>query len=136
MLPVFVESDFGLVQSHSALTLLPNHPVNHSPACPTKYNIDTIARASHGYIAGVIISMVSTVLPPRDVTSTVKYLLPGSKNERYFSRGIEVNIGDYEDVSVVVHDARPYRDDCTLETSGFILVDHNSKVRDSKVSLI
>ena len=80
--------------------------------------------------------MVSVVLPPRDVTSTVKYLVPGSKNERYFSKGIEVNIGEYEDVSVVIRDARPYRDQCTLETSGFTLADHKSKVHHSKVSLI
>jgi hypothetical protein len=80
--------------------------------------------------------MVSAVLPPRDVTSTVKYLVPGSKNERYFSKGIEVNIGEYEDVSVIVRDARPHKDECTLETSGFTLVDHKSQVHGSKVSLI
>jgi len=72
--------------------------------------------------------MPSAVLPPRDMPTTVKYLVPGSKNERYFSKGIEVNIGQYEDVSVVVHDARPCRDECTLETSGFTLADHKSKV--------
>ena len=76
--------------------------------------------------------MPSIVLPPRDIPTTVKYLVPGSKNQRYFSKGIEVNIGQYEDVSVLVNDARPYRDECTLETSGFTLADHKSKVDNSK----
>jgi hypothetical protein len=66
---------------------------------------------------------------PRDVKTTVKYLLPGSKNERYFSKGIEVNIGDYEDTPIVVRDARPRREEYTLDTAGFALVDHKSAVR-------
>ena len=66
---------------------------------------------------------------PRDVKTTVKYLLPGSKNERYFSKGIEVNTGDYEDTPIVVRDARPRREEYTLDTAGFTLVGHKSAVR-------
>jgi len=95
------------------------------PASPTKrYKDATVAAVK----VRVIASMVSAVFPPRDIPTTVKYLVPGSKNERYFSKGIEVNIGQYEDVSVLVQDARPFRDECTLETSGFTLADHKSKV--------
>jgi hypothetical protein len=68
------------------------------------------------------------VAPPRDVHTTVKYLLPGSKNERYFSKGIEVNIGDYEDTPIIVRDARPQREEYTLDTAGFALVGHKSQV--------
>lgn len=64
----------------------------------------------------------------RDVKTTVKYLLPGSKNERYFSKGIEVNIGDYGDTPIVVRDARPQRKEYTLDTAGFALVSHKSQV--------
>jgi hypothetical protein len=70
------------------------------------------------------------VLSPLDVPTTVKYLCEGSKNERYFSNGIEVNIGKYEDVPVVIHDARPNRKEYTLDNAGFTLVNHTSKVTD------
>lgn len=67
-------------------------------------------------------------LPARDVTTRVQYLAEGSKNQRYFSKGIEVNIGDYKDTEVIVKDARPVRNEYTLETAGFELVGHKSKV--------
>ncbi|KAJ9613348.1 hypothetical protein H2200_003290 [Cladophialophora chaetospira] len=65
-----------------------------------------------------------------DVQTTVQYLQPGSQNVRYFSKGKEVNIGKYDDVSVVMHDARPNREEYTLENGGFALVQHESKVSD------
>ena len=64
-----------------------------------------------------------------DVTTTVQYLQPGSKNVRYFSKGKEVNIGKYDDVSVVMHDARSNKEEYTLENGGFALIQHDSKVR-------
>ena len=73
--------------------------------------------------------MSAAVLKPRDVHTTVKYLCEGSTNERYFSNGIEVNIGKYEDVPVVIKDARPARSQYTLDTAGFTLVEHISKVK-------
>jgi hypothetical protein len=73
--------------------------------------------------------MALTTTQIRDVNTTVKYLLPNSKNVRYFSKGIEVNIGEYEDTEVVIHDARPRRAQYTLETTGFALVDHKSQVQ-------
>ena len=71
---------------------------------------------------------MATVLNPRDVHTTVKYLCEGSENERYFSNGIEINTGKYEDVPVVIHDARPKRSEYTLDTAGFTLVNHSSQV--------
>jgi len=65
-----------------------------------------------------------------DVRTTVKYLQPDSENVRYFAKGIEVNTGKYEDVSVVVHDARPNKEEYTLENGGFALVQHESKITD------
>ncbi|KAH8811008.1 hypothetical protein F5884DRAFT_672269 [Xylogone sp. PMI_703] len=65
-----------------------------------------------------------------DVQTTVKYLRPGSKNIRYFSKGIEVNIGEYEDVPVAVHNARPSKEEYTLDNGGFTLVEHDSEVTD------
>lgn len=74
---------------------------------------------------------MAEILNPHDVQTTVKYLAHGSTNERYFSNGIEVNIGTYEDVPVVVKDARPARSSYTLENGGFTLVEHVSKVSSS-----
>ncbi|RFU27339.1 hypothetical protein B7463_g8989, partial [Scytalidium lignicola] len=45
-------------------------------------------------------------------------------------KGIEVNIGEYEDVSVVVYNARPNKEEYTLENGGFALVQHYSKIAD------
>lgn len=75
-------------------------------------------------------------MPARDVNTTVQYLAAGSKNQRYFSKGIEVNIGDYKSTEVIIRDARPARDEYTVETAGFELVDHKSKVCSSTVVLI
>lgn len=60
-----------------------------------------------------------------DIATNVKHLCPGS---RYFSKGIEGDVGEYEDVPVVIHDAQPRRTKCNLDTSGFTLVDHHSEV--------
>ena len=67
-------------------------------------------------------------LPARDVKTKVQYLAEGSTNQRYFSKGIEVNIGTYKDAEVIIKDARPGRDEYTLENCGFELVEHKSKV--------
>lgn len=72
---------------------------------------------------------VNTVVSDGDVRTTVKYLQQGSGNIRYFSKGIEVNTGKYEDVSVIIHDARPNKEEFTLENGGFTLAQHSSKVR-------
>lgn len=44
------------------------------------------------------------------------------------SAGAEVSTGKYETRKVHVHDARPERDKFTLDTTGFQLVKHESKV--------
>lgn len=71
-----------------------------------------------------------------DVTTTVQYLQEGSKNTRYFGKGKEVNIGKYDDVSVIMHDARPNREEYTLENGGFALVQHESTVCCPSIPLI
>jgi hypothetical protein len=73
-------------------------------------------------------------LAARDVSTTVQYLAAGSTNQRYFSKGIEVNIGDYNNTEVIVRDARPTRNEYTLETAGFELLEHKSKVCSSSPS--
>lgn len=70
-----------------------------------------------------------TELSDGDIRTTVQYLQPGSKNVRYFSKGKEVNIGKYDDVSVIMHDARRDKEDYTLEDGGFALRQHVSQVR-------
>jgi hypothetical protein len=40
----------------------------------------------------------------------------------------EVNTGIYEDKTVIIKDARPNREQFTLDTGGFVLLDHTSKV--------
>jgi hypothetical protein len=49
-------------------------------------------------------------------------------NRRYMVAGQEVSTGIYETKKVVVHDARAEADDLKLETAGFQLVTHESKV--------
>jgi len=90
--------------------------------------ISTLASRTSGHQTIELLSMTALTMSPHDVSTTVQYLIPGSKNERYFSKGIEVNIGKYEDKNIVVRDARPIRDQYTLETAGFQLVDHKSNV--------
>jgi hypothetical protein len=77
---------------------------------------------------GSIAMSPAEISSPRDVVTTVKYIVPGSKNQRYFSNGIEVNTGQYVDTPVVIHDARTEREKYTLDTAGFTLVEHTSKV--------
>jgi hypothetical protein len=74
----------------------------------------------------------AALISPRDVATTVKYIVPGSQNQRYFSNGIEINTGEYVDTEVVIHDARPERKKYTLDTAGFTLVEHMSKVFDPR----
>lgn len=66
---------------------------------------------------------------PREVTATLSFIRPDSKfNRRYIAPMAELNTGVYEDKTVVIKDARPNRDSFTLDTGGFVLLDHTSKV--------
>ena len=70
--------------------------------------------------------MVNTT--PREVLATLSFIRPDSKfNRRYMAPMAEVNTGIYEDKTVIIKDARPNREMFTLDTSGFVLLDHTSK---------
>ena len=49
-------------------------------------------------------------------------------NRRYIAPSAEINTGVYEDHAVEIEDARPNRESFTLDTAGFVLVDHKSEV--------
>jgi hypothetical protein len=64
-----------------------------------------------------------------DVVTKLTFITPTSKfNRRYVAPGEEVNTGVYEDRDVIVRDARAKTGEMTLDTNGFILIDHKSKV--------
>jgi hypothetical protein len=66
------------------------------------------------------------------VNATLNFISPTSKfNRRYFAPGAEVNTGVYEEHTVTINDARNKRDEFTLDTAGFTLVNHTSSVRPS-----
>lgn len=66
---------------------------------------------------------------PHDVDSTMQFIRADSKvNRRYITPGAEINTGKYEVRKVHIRDARPRRAECTLDTTGFQLLDHKSEV--------
>jgi hypothetical protein len=63
------------------------------------------------------------------VNATLNFISPTSDfNRRYFVPGDEINTGVYEPHDVIINDARGSQDDFTLDTAGFTLVHHESKV--------
>lgn len=71
----------------------------------------------------------ATVANNRDVSATLKFISPTSKsNRRYVAPSQEAFTGEYEDKKVIIKDARPGRSDFSVETSGFALLDHKSRV--------
>jgi len=73
--------------------------------------------------------MVNANLSAHDVSAKVSFISPTSKfNRRYIAPSVEVNTGVYETHTLQIKDARPEREKFTLETSGFQLADHVSKV--------
>jgi hypothetical protein len=70
-----------------------------------------------------------TVGNARDVSAILSFITPTSKfNRRYVAPGQEVNTGVYEDKNVVIQDGRQEPSKFSLDTNGFALVDHKSKV--------
>ena len=64
-----------------------------------------------------------------DVESSMQFIKADSKeNRRYITPGLEINTGKYETRQVFIRDARPHREECTLDTTGFQLFDHKSSV--------
>lgn len=67
----------------------------------------------------------------RAVQAEINFLAEGSfVNRRFVGPGIEVNTGEYRAHAVTVRDARPIRGHFTLDSHGFVLLDHRSAVRD------
>jgi hypothetical protein len=67
----------------------------------------------------------------RFVETQITYLNPGSFiNRRFAAPGVEVNTGSYRPYHVMVSDARPIRDQFTLDSHGFVLAEHHSAVKD------
>jgi len=68
-------------------------------------------------------------LRPGDVRAKLDFVLPTSKiNLRFVAPGAEANTGKQEEREVVIRDGRNERSNLTLNTAGFELVDHVSKV--------
>ena len=67
----------------------------------------------------------------RTVEAQINYLLPGSTvNRRFVSAGVEVNTGTYGPFTVRIRDGRAIKRHFTLDTHGFVLVNHSSAVGD------
>ena len=65
------------------------------------------------------------------VRTELVYLSPGSfVNRRFVSQGEEVNTGRYEPYPVQIRDGRPLCTEFTLDTHGFVLAHHQSRVKD------
>jgi hypothetical protein len=65
------------------------------------------------------------------VDTELFYLAPGSfVNRRFVSAGEEVNTGQYQAYPVKIHDGRALQHQFDLDTHGFLLADHTSKVDD------
>lgn len=62
--------------------------------------------------------------------ATMDFIRPDSKmNRRYMAAGQEISTGKYEKKHVIVRDARPKAESLTLDTAGFQLLEHSSKVK-------
>ncbi|MGH8259663.1 MAG: CmcJ/NvfI family oxidoreductase, partial [Steroidobacteraceae bacterium] len=67
----------------------------------------------------------------RSVEAQIVYVAPGSFiNRRFVAPGVEHNTGRYESHVVPVRDARPIAAHFALDTHGFQLLPHRSRVRD------
>jgi hypothetical protein len=75
-------------------------------------------------------------IEPQYVESEMHFVKADSKvNRRYITPGLEINTGKYEVKTVRIRDARPFRQECTLDTTGFELFEHKTKVCDYQISL-
>jgi hypothetical protein len=94
-----------------------------TPRLKTPYNPPTQNNAA----AETMVN--ATLVNNRDVEATLSFITPTSRfNRRYVAPGEEINTGVYEDKKVIIQDARPNRDKFKLDTNGFSLLEHQSKV--------
>jgi hypothetical protein len=67
----------------------------------------------------------------RTIEAQINYLVPGSTvNRRFVAPGAEVNTGIYKAYTVMIRDGRTVKDRFTLDTHGFVLAEHASRVAD------
>jgi len=65
------------------------------------------------------------------VTATLNYVAPGSQRNRlYVAPGAHMSTTEYEPHAVQVADGRPYREQFSLDRTGFTLLHHRSAVTD------
>lgn len=70
-------------------------------------------------------------VPGDAVEAEILYLLPNSTlNRRYVAPGIDVNTGQFEPHRVVIRNGRPFQNEFTLASHGFMLSQHRSRVDD------
>ncbi len=68
---------------------------------------------------------------PAGVPATLNYLAPWStRNRLYVAQGGHMTTTQYAPQTVTINDGRPYRDDFSLDSSGFTLLEHRSIVTD------
>jgi hypothetical protein len=85
--------------------------------------------ARHGIIERL--NATSKELPAHAVEADLFYLAPDSTlNRRFVAPGIDVNTGRFEPHRVLIHNARPVQDQFTLDTHGFTIAPHRSRVAD------
>src|SRR2546430_16627159 len=73
--------------------------------------------------------LVRMMVLSKDVHTKMRFVKPDSKdNRRYITPGLEINTGFYEEKEVLVRDARPQKEEFTLESTGFQLFDHHTEV--------
>ena len=90
---------------------------------------NTQGRRSRNRTADTPMVNATAATARRDVPATLSFIRSDSKlNRRYIAPMAEINTGLYEDKTVVIRDARPDREKFTLDTGGFVLLDHTSKV--------
>lgn len=66
----------------------------------------------------------------------MEFIKPTSKlNRRYVGPGAEFNTGEYETKKVVIRDARNHDEHFSIDTTGFFLAKHQSKVCSSREAL-
>lgn len=106
--------------------------LRHRPAFPPVFQFTQHAPKAERHGMATM-----TVKYPTDRQATMEYIRPDSKmNRRYMAAGEEVNTGKYETKSVLVHDARHEIPKLTLDTTGFELFKHESKVSSVLASYI
>lgn len=107
--------------------------------CPYSMSVsvfNTQGRRSSDRTADTPMVNATAATARRDVPATLSFIRPDSKlNRRYIAPMAEINTGLYEDKTVVIRDARPDREKFTLDTGGFVLLDHTSKVPPQSQSL-